>query len=98
MRPSLDLATELAEEGGRLRLLPLADGRDMSVLPLGRLEPGGEGCPGGRAAPYGPPEYATSLGVPPRLPYRDPKESLEFIDSGDSGPGPGPGLLILVKV
>lgn len=49
MRPSLDIPTELAEEGG-LMLDPLAEGRDTSVELLGCCEEGGEDCRG-RAAP-----------------------------------------------
>jgi len=49
MRPSFDMPMELAEEGGRM-LLPLPDGRDMSVEPLGWFDDGGE-LPAGRALP-----------------------------------------------
>jgi len=62
----------------------------MSVPLLGCCDPGGE-VGFGRAAPYGPPAYGTSFGVPPtgallREPYRDAKESELFIESGDIGP------------
>ena len=57
-RPSLRAPTELAEEGGRwpFTLLPLAEGRDMSVEPLGCWDEGGEEGPpgGGRDPAYGP--------------------------------------------
>ena len=65
MRPSLDMPMEDADEGGRLpfTLLPATEGRDISVELLGCCEDGGE-LPTGLAAPYGPPLYGTSLGVP----------------------------------
>lgn len=93
MRPSFDMPTELAEEGGRFpfTLLPEAEGRDMSVELLGCCEEGGEVWGGRAAAPYG--EGGTSevgVATPPRFPYLPTKEdSLLLIDNGERG-GPAP--------
>ncbi|KAI6945487.1 hypothetical protein KC341_g94 [Hortaea werneckii] len=52
IRPSLDLATELALDGGRLKLLPLTEGRETSVLARGE-NCGGPGWGGRFIAIYG---------------------------------------------
>ena len=103
--PWLDLATELALEGGLPPpiLLPPCDGRDISVELLGCCEDGGEVC-GGRAVPLkAPGAKLGSVGVPPPIeppgpPYREIKEeSLLPVDNGEIGP-PGPGLFITMQL